>query len=65
VAANVDNGHGPAGTLTLVDRAALDRAWDAETTTIGPFRDALRSASEQLAERFRRNEPIETLVTAI
>jgi [protein-PII] uridylyltransferase len=64
VAANVDNGRGATGALELVDRAALDRAWDGETTTIGPFRDALRSASEQLAERFRRNEPIETLVTA-
>ncbi len=57
-------GRGAAGTLELVDRGALDRAWDGETTTIGPFRDALRSASEQLAERFLRNEPIETLVTA-
>ena len=64
MAANVDNGRGATGALELVDRAALDRAWDGETTTIGPFRDALRSASEQLAERFRRNEPIETLVTA-
>jgi [protein-PII] uridylyltransferase len=64
VAANDDNGRGPTGALELVDRGALDRAWDGETSTVAAFRDALRSASEQLAERFRRNEPIETLVTA-
>ncbi len=66
MAVSVDSGRDPtgAGALELVDRGALDRAWDGETTTVGPFRDALRSASEQLAERFRRNEPIETLVTA-
>ena len=64
MAANVDNSRGSASALKLVDREALDRAWDGETTTIAPFREALRSASEQLAERFRRNEPIETLVSA-
>ncbi len=64
MAVNVDTGRGPTGAVELVDRAALDRAWDGEMTTIGPFRDALRCASEQLADRFLRNEPIETLVTA-
>ncbi len=29
-----------------------------------PFREALRQASERLAERFKRNDPIETLVRA-
>ena len=56
--ASVDTGQGHAGAAAtdavLVDRGALDRAWDAETSTIAPFREALRSASEQLAERFRR-----------
>ena len=64
MAVNVDTSRGSIGAPELVDRGALDRAWDGETTTVGPFRDALRSAGEQLAERFRRNEPIETLVTA-
>jgi [protein-PII] uridylyltransferase len=65
VAVSVDNRSAPSsGAATLIDRAALDRAWDGEISAIGPFREALRSASEQLAERFRRNDPIETLVTA-
>ncbi len=64
--ASVDSGRDQAsiGSATLIDRAALDAAWDGETSAIGPFREALRSASEQLAERFQRNEPVETLVTA-
>jgi [protein-PII] uridylyltransferase len=67
VVANVDSGRDQAGAataLTLIDRDALDRAWDGETSTITSFREALRSASEQLAERFLRNEAVETLVTA-
>ena len=48
----------------LIDRAALDRALRADTTAVGPFREALRQASERLAERFKRNDPIETLVRA-
>jgi [protein-PII] uridylyltransferase len=48
----------------LIDRAALDRALRADTTAVGPFREALREASERLAERFKRNDPIETLVRA-
>jgi [protein-PII] uridylyltransferase len=63
VAANVDNTL-QAGAATLIDRTALDLAWDGETSAIGPFRDALRSAGELLADRFRRNEPVETLVAA-
>jgi len=46
----------------LIDRAALERALSGDTTAIGAFREALRSASERLAERFRRNDPVETLV---
>ena len=62
-----DAGRAPAagsGPLELIDRAALDRAWRGETSVVTQFRDALKGASEQLAERFRHNEPIETLVTA-
>ena len=42
----------------------LDRALRADTTAVGPFREALRQASERLAERFKRDDPIETLVRA-
>jgi [protein-PII] uridylyltransferase len=48
----------------LIDRGALDRALRGDTTAVAPFREALREASERLAERFKRNEPIETLVRA-
>jgi [protein-PII] uridylyltransferase len=65
VAVNVDSGRNEQSRgATLIDRTALDEAWDAETSAITPFREALRSASEQLAERFQRNEPVETLVAA-
>jgi [protein-PII] uridylyltransferase len=53
---------GEAIALKLVDRAALEQALAGDMTAIGSFREAMRSASEQLAERFQRNEPIETLV---
>ena len=53
------------GSLTgLVDRVALDQALRGDTTAVGAFREALRSASELLGERFRRNDPIEQLVAA-
>ncbi|HEX5048628.1 MAG TPA: [protein-PII] uridylyltransferase [Gammaproteobacteria bacterium] len=48
----------------LIDRAALDRALRGDITAVGAFREALRTASERLGERFKRNEPIETLVRA-
>jgi [protein-PII] uridylyltransferase len=53
-----------AATAPLIDRPALDRALRGDTTAVGAFREALRAASEQLNERFRRNDPIETLVGA-
>jgi [protein-PII] uridylyltransferase len=54
----------PGLAAALIDRTALDNALRGDTTAIGAFRDALRNASAQLGERFKRNEPIENLVTA-
>lgn len=45
-----------------VDRAALERALAGEYSAVGVFREALKSASDSQNARFRRNEPIETLV---
>jgi [protein-PII] uridylyltransferase len=64
VAINLETTRSAAGGAALIDRAALDRALRGDTTAVGVFRDALREASERLAERFRRNDPIETLVRA-
>ncbi len=55
----------PSGASTaLIDRAALDRALRGDTRAVGAFREALRIGGERLGERFKRNEPIETLVRA-
>ncbi len=48
--------------LPLVDSAALTAALEGPDTAIQPFRDALERASRRLAERFKDNEPVETLV---
>ena len=45
-----------------IDRPALERALAADGRAVPVFRDALRNASDNLSERFRRNEPIEGLV---
>ena len=50
--------------VPLIDRAALEKALRGDVTAVKAFRGALQAASEQLGERFRRNEPIETLVEA-
>jgi [protein-PII] uridylyltransferase len=52
------------GATPLIDRAALDQALRGDVTAVKAFREALKRANEQLGERFRRNEPVETLVTA-
>ena len=46
----------------LIDRGALERALRGDVTAVKAFREALKSASDQLGERFRRNEAIEALV---
>ena len=46
----------------LVDRALLERALAGSDSPIQPFRDVLASAQQSLAERFRANESVETLV---
>jgi [protein-PII] uridylyltransferase len=66
VAVDLANGRDQAGSAvaSLIDRAALDGALRGDTTAVGAFREALRAASTELGERFRRNEAIEGLVTA-
>jgi UTP:GlnB (protein PII) uridylyltransferase len=68
VAVDLTNTRGQTGTrspvASLIDRGALDGALRGDTTAVGAFREALRTASAELGERFRRNEPIEGLVTA-
>ena len=46
----------------LIDRAALEQALRGDVKAVKAFRDALKTANDQLAERFRRNEAVETLV---
>jgi [protein-PII] uridylyltransferase len=46
----------------LIDRGALEQALRGDVSAIKAFREALKIANERLGERFRRNEPIETLV---
>ncbi len=46
----------------LIDRSALELALRGDVSPIKAFRDALKAANDRLGERFRRNEPIETLV---
>src|SRR5512134_2607115 len=46
----------------LIDRAALEQALRGDVKAVKAFRDALKTANDQLAERFRRNERVETLV---
>ena len=68
MAVDLTNTRGQTGTrspvASLIDRGALDGALRGDTTAVGAFREALRTASAELGERFRRNEPIEGLVTA-
>ena len=45
-----------------VDRALLDRALANSGSPIQPFRDVLANAHQSLADRFRANESVETLV---
>ena len=46
----------------LIDRGALEQALRGDVRAVKAFRDALKVANDLLGERFRRNEPIETLV---
>jgi len=46
----------------LIDRGALERALCGEMSAVKAFREALKIANDRLGERFRRNEPVETLV---
>ncbi|RPI61870.1 MAG: [protein-PII] uridylyltransferase, partial [Lysobacterales bacterium] len=46
----------------LIDRGALEKALRGDVRAVKAFRDALKVANDQLGERFRRNETIETLV---
>ena len=46
----------------LIDRGALEQALRGDVRAVKAFRDALKVANDQLGERFRRNEAIETLV---
>src|SRR5687768_12068645 len=46
----------------LIDRAALEQALRGDVRAVKAFRDALKAANDRLAERFRRNEAVETLV---
>ena len=46
----------------LIDRAALEQALRGDVRAVKAFREALKVANDQLGERFRRNESIETLV---
>ncbi|MDE0001587.1 MAG: DUF294 nucleotidyltransferase-like domain-containing protein, partial [Rhodospirillaceae bacterium] len=46
----------------VVDRTLLDRALAGSGSPIQPFRDVLASAHQSLADRFRANESVETLV---
>ena len=46
----------------VVDRALLDRALAGSGSPIQPFRDVLASAHQSLADCFRANESVETLV---
>src|SRR3970040_1890939 len=48
----------------LIDRAALEQPLRGDVTAVKAFREALKAAGEQLGERFKRNEAIETLVAA-
>jgi [protein-PII] uridylyltransferase len=48
----------------LIDRVALEQALRGDVSAVKAFREALKTAGEQLGERFRRNEIIETLVEA-
>ena len=45
-----------------VDRARLAHALDGPGSPVQPFRDVLGGAHRSLADRFRANEPVETLV---
>jgi [protein-PII] uridylyltransferase len=47
---------------SLIDRGALEQALRGDVRAVKAFRDALKIANDQLAERFRRNEAIEALV---
>lgn len=46
----------------VVDRALLAHALAGPGSAIQPFRDVLAGAQQSLADRFRANEPVETLV---
>src|SRR5262245_2285520 len=46
----------------LIDRAALEKARGGDVKAVKAFRDALKVANDRLADRFRRNEAVETLV---
>ncbi len=46
----------------LIDRGALEKALRGDVRAVKAFRDALKIANDQLGERFRRSEAIETLV---
>jgi [protein-PII] uridylyltransferase len=62
VATHLDEVKPVAAETGLIDRAALERALAGDRSAVGVFRDALRDASSNLSDRFRRNEPIEALV---
>ena len=62
MATHLDEVKSVAGRTGQIDRPALERALAADGRAIPVFRDALRNASDNLSERFRRNEPIEGLV---
>ncbi len=46
----------------VVDRALLEHALAGSDSPVQPFRDVLAAAHQSLAERFRANESVETLV---
>ncbi len=62
MATHLDEVKSVAGRTGQIDRPALERALAADGRAVAVFRDALRNASDNLSERFRRNEPIEGLV---
>ena len=49
-------------TAPLIDTAALAAALEESGSAITTFKEALLSANDRLAERFRENEPIDRLV---